>query len=115
MGSRSGQAVRRFGWSLTPWVLMTNHFHLVIQTPEPNLSRGMHSLNSTYAGWFNHRHTRCGHLKPGRVKSFIIEKGTALREGDRYAGLNPGRARMVDHPEQYLSRKVRNIRRSGSS
>jgi hypothetical protein len=41
-----GKAVRRFGWSLTAWVLMTNHFHLVVQTPEPNLSRGMHWLNS---------------------------------------------------------------------
>ncbi len=49
-----GKTVKRFGWSLTAWVLMTNHFHLVIQTPEPNLSRGMHWLNGSYAGWLNH-------------------------------------------------------------
>jgi REP element-mobilizing transposase RayT len=57
-----GQAVKRFGWSLTAWVLMTNHFHLVLQTPEPNLSRGMHWLNGKYSAWFNRRHQRCGHL-----------------------------------------------------
>jgi len=96
-----GQAVRRFGWSLTAWVLMTNHFHLVIQTPEANLSRGMHWLNSTYAGWFNHRHNRCGHLFQGRFKSFLIETGTSLREVVRYVVLNPVRAQMVEHPEQY--------------
>ncbi|HEX7155330.1 MAG TPA: transposase, partial [Thermoanaerobaculia bacterium] len=43
-----GEATRRFGWSVTAYVLMTNHFHLVVQTPEPNLSRGMHWLNGTY-------------------------------------------------------------------
>ena len=96
-----GQAVRRFGWSLTAWVLMTNHFHLVIQTPDANLSRGMHWLNSAYAGWFNHRHARCGHLFQGRFKSFLVETGTSLREVVRYVVLNPVRAQMVSHPEQY--------------
>ena len=48
-----GEAVKRFNWSITAWVLMTNHFHLVIETREANLSRGMHWLNSAYAGWFN--------------------------------------------------------------
>jgi REP element-mobilizing transposase RayT len=44
-----GMAAKRFGWSVTAWVLMTNHFHLLIQTPQPNLSRGMHWINGTYA------------------------------------------------------------------
>ncbi len=96
-----GQAVQRFGWSLMAWVLMTNHFHLVIQTHEPNLSRGMHWLNSTYAGWFNHRHGRCGHLFQGRFKSFLIERETYLREVLRYLVLNPVRAGMVTLPENY--------------
>ncbi|MCU1347780.1 MAG: toxin RelE, partial [Acidobacteria bacterium] len=48
-----GKAAKRFHWSVTAYVLMTNHFHLVIQTPEANLSRGMHWLNGSYAGWFN--------------------------------------------------------------
>ncbi len=97
-----GQAVQRFGWSLTAWVLMTNHFHLVIQTPEANLSRGMHWLNGTYAGWFNRRHKRSGHLFQGRFHSFLVEKETYLRELLRYVVLNPVRAKMVARPEDYL-------------
>jgi putative transposase len=96
-----GQAVQRFGWSLTAWVLMTNHYHLVVQTPEANLSRGMHWLNSTYAGWFNHRHKRSGHLFQGRFHSFLIERETYLRELLRYVVLNPVRAKMVARPEDY--------------
>ncbi len=96
-----GEAVQRFGWSLSAWVLMTNHYHLVIQTPEANLSRGMHWLNGTYAGWFNHRHQRSGHLFQGRFHSFLIERETYLREVLRYVALNPVRAKMVAHPEDY--------------
>jgi putative transposase len=96
------RTVKRFHWSLTAWVLMTNHFHLVIQTPEANLSRGMHWLNSTYAGWFNHRHERSGHLFEGRFHSFLVEKETYLRELVRYVVLNPVRAKMVARPEDYL-------------
>jgi putative transposase len=95
------QAVKRFGWSVTAWVLMTNHFHLVIQTPEPNLSRGMQWLNGTYAGWFNHRHDRSGHLFGGRFKAFLVDKETYLTEVLRYVVLNPVRAKMVKRPEAY--------------
>ncbi|HET7712134.1 MAG TPA: transposase [Thermoanaerobaculia bacterium] len=96
-----GQAVQRFGWSLTAYVLMTNHFHLVLQTPEPNLSRGMHWLNTAYVGWFNRRHERSGHLYGGRFKAFLIEKETYLLEVLRYVVLNPVRAQLVDRPENY--------------
>jgi putative transposase len=96
-----GQAVRRFGWSLTAWVLMTNHYHLVVQTPEPNLSRGMHWLNSVYAGWFNRVHKRSGHLFQGRFKAFLIDQETYFAEVLRYVVLNPVRAKMVEGPENY--------------
>ena len=96
-----GEAVKRFGWSLTAWVLMTNHFHLVLQTPRPNLSRGMHWLNSTYASWFNRRHGRCGHLFQGRFKSILIDGETYLREVTRYVVLNPVRAGLAALPEDY--------------
>ena len=96
-----GQAVQRFGWSITAWVLMTNHYYLVIQTPEANLSRGMHWLNGTYAGWFNHRHKRSGHLFQGRFHAFLVERETYLRELLRYVVLNPVRAKMVERPEDY--------------
>ncbi|MEO8380886.1 MAG: transposase [Acidobacteriota bacterium] len=96
-----GEAVERFGWSITAWVLMTNHFHLVIQTPDPNLSRGMQWVNGTYASWFNRQHKRCGHLFQGRFKSFLVEKETYFRRVLRYVVLNPVRAGLVALPEHY--------------
>ena len=96
-----GRAVKRFGWSLTAWVLMTNHFHLVVQTPEANLSRGMHWLNGVYAGWFNRRHRRSGHLFEGRFHAFLVEKESYFLELLRYVVLNPVRAKMVARPEDY--------------
>lgn len=95
------QAAKRFAWSVTAWVLMTNHFHLVIQTHEPNLSRGMHWLNGTYAGRFNKRHKRWGHLLGGRFKAFLIDKESYFMEVLRYTVLNPVRAGMVERPEDY--------------
>jgi REP element-mobilizing transposase RayT len=94
-------ATRRFGWSVTAWVLMNNHFHLVIQTPEPNLSRGMHWLNGTYAAWFNHQYGRSGHLFQGRFRAFLIDKESYFAEVLRYVVLNPVRAGLVDRPENY--------------
>jgi REP element-mobilizing transposase RayT len=95
------QAAKRFGWSVTAYVLMTNHFHLVIQTPGPNLSRGMQWLNGTYAAWFNHRHKRAGHLFQGRFHAFLVEKEAYFAELLRYVVLNPVRAKMVERPEDY--------------
>ena len=96
-----GDAARRFGWSVTAWVLMSNHFHLLLQTPQPNLSKGMHWLNGTYAAWFNRRYNRCGHLFQGRFKAFVIEKEAYYAEVLRYVVLNPVRAKLVAHPAHY--------------
>jgi putative transposase len=96
-----GLAAKRFRWSVTAWVLMSNHFHLVVQTPEPNLSRGMHWLNSAYAGWFNRVHGRSGHLFQGRFKAFLLNKEACFAEVLRYVVLNPVRAKMVERPEDY--------------
>jgi putative transposase len=96
-----GQAVKRFGWLVSAWVLMTNHFHLVVETPEPNLSRGMQWLNGTYAAWFNKRHRRSGHLFQGRFHSVLVEKQSYFAEVIRYVVLNPVRANMVQRPEDY--------------
>ena len=92
---------RRFGWSISAWVLMTNHFHLVVQTPLPNLSRGMHWLNGTYAAWLNTRHQRCGHLFQGRFHSVLIEKERYFSNVLRYVVLNPVRAGLVARPDEY--------------
>jgi len=96
-----GEATLRFGWSVTAWVLMTNHFHLVLQTPEPNLSKGMHWLNSAYVNWFNRVHGRCGHLFQGRFKALLIDREEYFAEVLRYVVLNPVRAKMCERPEEY--------------
>jgi putative transposase len=83
-----GETVERFGWSITAWVLMANHYHLVIRTPEPNLSRGMHWLNGRYAGWFNRTHQRSGHLFQGRFHAFLIDEEAYLAEVIRYVVLS---------------------------
>jgi len=80
---------------------MTNHFHLVIQTPKPNLSRGMQWFNGRYVSWFNRTHKRCGHLYQGRFKARLVQKESYFAEVLRYVVLNPMRAHMVERPEDY--------------
>lgn len=96
-----GRTAQRFGWSVTAWVLMTNHFHLITQTPEPNLSAGMHWLNTCYASWFNRRHQRWGHLFGQRFDAKLIQKETYFRNALCYTVLNPVRAEMVGRPEDH--------------
>ena len=77
---------------------MTNHYHLLIETPEPNLSQGMRHLNGVYTQWVNRRHKRTGHIFQGRFKSILIQKDSHLLEVARYVVLNPVRAKMVRNP-----------------
>ena len=95
------QTVTRFGWRLFAWVLMTNHYHLLFQTPQPNLSRGMHWLNGRYAQWFNRRHGRSGHLFQGRFHGRLVEKESHLLAVARYVVLNPVRAGLIAHPKDW--------------
>lgn len=95
------EAVRRFRWIVHAYTLMTNHFHLVLETPEPTLSRGMKWMNGKYAQWFNRKHQRSGHLFQGRFKGFLVEKESYLLNLISYVALNPVRAGMVERPEQY--------------
>lgn len=87
------------GWRCYAYCLMTNHFHLLVETPRPGLARGMHRLNGTYSQSFNHRHGRVGHLFQGRYHSLLVEKDSYLLELSRYIVLNPVRARMVARAE----------------
>ena len=68
------ETVRRFGWIVHAWVLMINHFHLVVETPDATLSDGMHFLDGEFAKWVNRKRKRSGHLFEGRFHSFLIEK-----------------------------------------
>jgi len=87
--------VGRSGWICHAYCLMGNHFHLLVETPVPNLSRGMKHLNGVYTQWFNRRHRRFGHVVQGRFKSVLVEKDSYLLELARYIVLNPVRARMI--------------------
>ncbi|MGE5341544.1 MAG: REP-associated tyrosine transposase [Candidatus Omnitrophota bacterium] len=93
--------IERFHWLCHSYVLMDNHYHLLIETPLGNLSRGMMQLNSVYTQNFNRRHNRIGHLFQGRFKSILVEKEAYLLELSRYITLNPVRARLVDSPEEW--------------
>jgi putative transposase len=73
-----------YGWRLHAFALLTNHEHLFLETPQPNLSAGMHLLNSSYMGHFNLRHRRVGHLFQGRFKAHLIEEDGYVTEISRY-------------------------------
>jgi len=80
---------------------MSNHYHLVIETPDGNLSKGMRSLNGIYTQTFNRRHHRVGHLFQGRYKAILVDKESYLLAVCRYVVLNPVRAKMVLKPEEW--------------
>ncbi|MBX3748012.1 MAG: transposase [Verrucomicrobiae bacterium] len=80
----------RFGVEVHAWVLMDNHYHLLLRTPEANLSRACQWLNVAYSVWFNRRHERIGHLFQGRFKSVLVDDGSWM-EVARYVHLNPVR------------------------
>ena len=93
--------VERFGWICHSYCLMDNHFDVLIETPRPNLSRGMRQLNGVYTQSFNRRHQKAGHLFQGRFKAILVERDRYLLELARYIVLNPVRARIVKTPERY--------------
>jgi putative transposase len=94
--------VERFGWICHAYCLMDNHFHLMIETTHPNLSRGMRQLNGVYTQRFNRRHRKVGHLFQGRFKAILVERDSYLLELCRYVVLNPVRTKMVKSPQDYV-------------
>ena len=82
-------------WRCYAYCLMDNHYHLLLETPEPNLSQGMRRLNGAYTQGFNRRHGRVGHVLQGRFKSILVDKESYLMELCRYIVLNPVRAQVV--------------------
>ena len=80
---------------------MDNHYHLLIQTPDGNLSKGMRQLNGVYTQISNRRHRRVGHLFQGRFKAILVDGDAYLLELARYVVLNPVRAGMVKRPEHW--------------
>ena len=91
-----GRIADRFGWQVWAYCLMDNHYHLLVETPQANLSRGMRELNGVYTQAFNRRHARVGHVLQGRFKGLLVDKDVYLLELCRYVVLNPVRAGMVE-------------------
>ncbi len=91
----------RFGVRIFCYVLMNNHYHILVETPGANITAFMHNAQSHYTNYFNRRHGRAGHLFQGRYKALIVDKETYLLELSRYIHLNPVRAGIVDHPVKW--------------
>jgi putative transposase len=91
----------RFHWLCHAYCLMDNHYHLVIETPDGNLSKGMRQLNGVYTQGFNRRHHRVGHLFQGRFTGILVQKESHFLEVCRYVVLNPVRAKAVKHPKEW--------------
>ena len=91
-----GRVCGRFEWRAWAWCLMGNHYHLLIETVEPTLSKGMREINGVYTQAFNRRHGRSGHVLQGRFKAPLVDKDNYLLELSRYVVLNPVRAGMVE-------------------
>ena len=85
----------RFGVQIHAYVLMPNHYHLLLETSRPNLSQAMQWLNVSYSVWFNRRHRRCGPLFQGRFKAIIFDPQTTALTLSRYLHLNPVRIRRL--------------------
>lgn len=93
------EVIERYNWVCHAYCLMTNHYHLLIETADGNLSKGMRQLNGIYTQASNRRHSRAGHMFQGRFKGILVDKDAYLCELSRYVVLNPVRAGIVSGPE----------------
>ena len=91
-----GSVVARYDWTCHAYCLMTNHYHLIVETARPELSRGMRMMNGRYAQLFNQRHDRDGHLFKGRYSVFVIERDSHFEASCRYVLENPVRAGLCE-------------------
>ena len=95
------EVVGVFNWAVHAYCLMDNHYHLLVETPDGNLSKGMRQLNGVYTQRFNRQHERVGHVFQVRYKAQLVEKQAYLLELARYIVLNPVRAKLVRHPNEW--------------
>jgi len=92
----------RYRYFLHGYVMMNNHYHLLIETPHANLKQIMQNINTSYTVYINRTKKKFGHLFQGRYKSYIVDKESYLVELSRYIHLNPVRAGIVNKPEDYI-------------
>jgi REP element-mobilizing transposase RayT len=99
--STLGDVIAVHRWRCHSYCLMPNHYHLLVETPDPDIALGMHRLNSRFAHWFNARHEVTGHLFERRYRSVVVETDEYLLELVRYIALNPVRALLCDRAEMW--------------
>lgn len=104
------ETVSRSGWQLHGYVIMSNHYHLALTTPQPNLVEGMHWLQSTFSTRFNRMRGEQGHLFQGRYKAQVVEPGESLARVVNYIHLNPVRAHII-RPDQLVQFPWSSLRR----
>ncbi len=95
------QEVMQQRWRMYAYCLMGNHYHLLLETPIANLVAGMRRLNGVYTQTFNRRHSLVGHVLQGRYKSVVVDRNVYLLELARYIVLNPVRAGLVGHAQDW--------------
>jgi len=91
----------RYDIKVHAYCLMDNHYHLILQTNQPNLSKMMHYLNTSYSVYFNTKRKRSGHLFQGRYKAILVQADEYLHHLSRYIHLNPVRTKLVESPQDY--------------
>ena len=96
-----GTAAERYEIKIHTYCLMPNHYHLLIETPHPNLSQAIKWINVSYVGYFNRKRRRSGHLFQGRFKAIVVDADEYLKHLSRYIHLNPVRAGIVDQCKDY--------------
>lgn len=96
-----GDVQARYHWTVHAYCLMTNHYHLLVETPDANLAKGMRQLNGVYTQRFDRSYDRVGHVFQGRYQAILVQKEAYLLELARYVVLNPVRARMARTPAEY--------------
>jgi putative transposase len=96
-----GETAEKYRFLVQAYVLMDNHYHMLIETPQANLSQAMHYLNASYGNWFRFKYKIIGSVFQGRYKAILVEKDEYLKVLSAYIHLNPVRAGIVSQPSLY--------------
>lgn len=95
------RTIERFGWRCHAYCLIPNHYHVLVETPEPNLSHGMLVLNGSYARRFNTRYGTVGHVFQGPFRAAMVQRDEHFLETGRYIALNAVRAGLCTDPSHW--------------